>query len=363
MRLRIFLAASAIAFLSSPQVSFGKEKESIVVSPIGQEADAANGGVIYALPQTVVRIKLTAQVVVSTAGPFFKYSTRYMNLTNVVTSNAVSWKLTGAEVMTVGVADNARRYRIVATPSASMPSVSLTPDGILEAVNADAPSSGASQAQDVNPRVEYASFDNIQLPGSVQTRTSTAAMAESCANVIFELRDSRIELLSGSKDASLPDAGSYATVLGRLDRLESDYVSLFAGVRDTLIAVRYVDVVPDYSGANSTVPIRFSETHGFVDAMDLTGKPVYVDVEYDDAAKVNAYAEGSKQRKSAPLTGLRYCIPGYLNVKVLDRNNLLTQTTVRCSQNGQIATLPAELLLGGKIVLDPSNGALVSVGK
>ena len=363
MSLGRYLALAAVVLLSSQTGAEGKDKESVVVTPIGQEADAANGGVIYALPQTVVRIKLTAQVVVSTAGPFYKYSTRYMNLTNVVTANSISWKLTGAEVMTVGVADNTRRFRIEATPAGSMPSLSLTSDGVLTAVNASAPSSVAEESQDVSPAVAYASFDHIQLPGSVQTRTSTAAMAEACANVIFQLRDSRIELLSGSKDASLPDAGSYATVLSRLDRLEADYVSLFAGVSDTLTAVRYVDVMPDYSGANSMVPIRFSETHGFLDALDLTGKPVYVDVEFDDAARVNAYAEGSKQRKSAPLTGLRYCIPGYLNVKVLDRNNLLTQKTVRCSQNGQTATLPAEMMLGCKIVLDPANGALVSVEK
>ena len=62
-------------------------------------------------------------------------------------------------------------------------------------------------------------------------------------------------------------------------------------------------------------------------------------------------------------TELRNMIPGNVTIKVMDRNILLTQKTIHCTQNGQIATLPAAQTLTNSICFDPSTGAITSIGK
>ena len=101
------------------------EKATVKVTPVSQDADAANGGMIYALPKTVAQIRLTAQVVVSSVGPYYQYSTRFLNLTDVVTENSMKWKLIGAEITTTGQVDYSRRFKISTTDDGQMPQIAL----------------------------------------------------------------------------------------------------------------------------------------------------------------------------------------------------------------------------------------------
>ena len=350
-----------ILFLPVVTCVHAKEKETITVTEVSSDADAANGGIIYALPQTVVRITVKAQVVVETAGPYFRYSNKFLNLSNVITEDDVSWRLLGASISTYGKADHTRRYKVSASQPASLPSLSLTESGVLAAVNASVECKPRSAPMSFAPNLSHHSFDAVRLSSSVLTRTSTAAMAEAAANAIYALRERRLALLGGEDATVLHDAGSYNRVFDEIERLEREHVELFAGRRDTFIVEKVYDVLPDYDGDDSVVLLRFSEKSGFLDPLDLNGKPVYVDFEFNDHQHVNSYAEGSKQRKSAPLDGLRYIIPGNLTLRVLDRNNLLCEQDLLCTQNGQVATLPAAMLATKSIVLDTTNGAIKSI--
>lgn len=354
------LTFTLLSLCAANAVAGDKGGRSATVTPVSQDADAANGGLVYALPRTALRVQLTAKAVVETAGPFYQYSTRLLNLTDVVTRNAVSWSLVTADVQTVGVPDYAKRFKVMPTDGVGMPSLSLSPEGVLLAVNAEPSDEACPPAALAQPAVRFADFSGVPLSQSTLSRTSNAAMAEDAAQSIYALRAARLSLISGDREASLPDVGSLREALARIDAMERQLVELFAGRRDTVFVTRAVDVVPDYDGENSVIPLRFSESDGFVDALDLTGKPVYVDFEFSDANKLNAFPEGSKARKSKPLNGLRYCVPSCLSVRVLDRNIPLCQKSVLCSQGGQVAELPAQMIATHAIVLDPATGAVRS---
>lgn len=345
---------TAVLLLAS--AAYAGDKGTLTITPASADADALNGGIVFALPQTVVRIKLTATAIIETVGPFYKYSARYLNINNPVQANGVRWHLTAAEVTTVGRSDELKRYKISALTSAEMPSVVLRPDGRLAGINIRR-AAPEPEALDSKPDLSPANLEDAQLTQDVLSRTSSAAMAEGAAQAIYELRAQRRALIAGDKEAQMPDAGAMRLALDELNRQEAQHVELFAGRRDTLTVVKYVDIVPDYNGVGNLVPVRFSETHGFLDAMDLTGKPVYVDMEFDDKQKVAALPATSKERK-APLTGLKYIRPGNLTVKVLDRNIPLCTAHVLCTQNGQLADLPIDYLQTHRIVIDPASGAI-----
>ncbi|MCF0191790.1 MAG: DUF4831 family protein [Marinilabiliaceae bacterium] len=346
-----------------PFEAFAKDDQTIVVTPVSQDADAANGGIIYALPKTVFRVRIDAQLTIEKAGPFYKYSNKYLNLTDVITQDSKSWKIVSASVEAISVPDFSNRYKISATPTAIFPSVILNRDGILCGINTSKSLKEVGPLSDVKVTDSYLSFDDIQLDQSVLTKTSTAAMAEQAAQAIYRLREKRLAILGGEESTILSDAGSYDRVLSELDRIEKEHVSLFIGKKQVFTETRYFEVVPDPQGEMSMVVVRFSEKEGFVDAMNLAGKPIYMDWSFNTDSHVNQYPEGSKQRKNAPVIGLRYIIPAQVDVKILDRNILIAEKTLYCTQGGQVASLPASILSqpNVKIEFDPITGSLLSI--
>jgi hypothetical protein len=344
------IATSAIA----------RDKNIVSVTPVSEDADAANGGIIYALPKTAVRITIEAELTIEKVGPYYKYSNRYLNLTNVITENSKRWRITGAKVETLGVADYSRRYKISATET--LPAVSLTSAGVLNGINITNCATENVDNDDNSDVIYDVNFDDIQLEKAVLTKTSTAAMAEEAAQAIYRFREKRMSLLGGDDATILHDEGSYNAVMQRLDKLENDYISLFAGRRATFHVVKSFILTPSPNGEKSTVIVRFTENDGFVDAMNIAGQPIYADFTFSNN-NVPTYAEDSKQRKKVPVDGLRYIIPGNLNVKIFDRSNLLTEVNVLSAQNGQIATLPASILTDNtkSIIINTINGSLMRI--
>ncbi len=345
-------------------MSEAKEAEkSITVTPIENDADAANNGVIYSLPATALRIRVDAEMTVETVGPYYKYSNKYLNLSDVITENKTTWKIANVSIDTYGVANSDRQYKISTSGNAALPAISLANDGVLLGLNIAKPNEKKDRPHEKPKKEQSTSFDGIPLEREILMKTSTAAMAEEAANAIYRLRQKRLSLLGGEDAIVLNDEGSYKRVLNELDKLEAEYVSLFAGIRQKVKVTRYFTVIPDPNGVKSNVLLRFSEKDGFLDVMDLNGKPVYIDVTFEKKKSINELSSTSKQRASSPLTGLRYIVPGTVNVKIVDRNILLLEKDIPCSQNGQVLTLPASVLLSEtvKIELDPSNGSLKSI--
>lgn len=348
-RLSTNLLALALAVTAS-----AADNNAVTVAPVGADADALNGGIVYALPATVVRVTITARVIVETVGPYYKYSARYLNVNDPVQADGQRWQIMGARVATVGQADQQRRFKVSAASHDAMPAVALRSDGRLAGINLRK-AAQEQETADVNPTLPTFNMESVPLSQDILSRTSSAAMAEGVAQAIYDMRAQRRALIAGDHEAQLPGAGALATALRELARLERLHMELFIGHRDTLTVVRHFDIVPDYNGAGNLVPVRFSDTHGFLDALDLTGKPVYVDMEFDDKQRLNTMPAAARK---TPLSGLKYIQPGNLTVKVTDRNIPLCQTRVLCTQNGQIADLPAALLTTHRVTIDPATGAI-----
>lgn len=362
------LAALALMALAAGAGASAQTKNAaITVSAVGTDADEANGGFVYALPQTVIRFRVEAEVTQRKVGPFYRYSKKYLNIDNVITDDETQWQLKSVSIGTRGTADRNRRFRVAVTGGAAMPVFGLTADGVLASVGSVPMPAGrhldAAPADASEPDLAELDFDDVPLDNSVLTKTSTAAMAEETAFAIYRIRQQRMSLLNGEAQSHLPDAESYATVLGRLDEVERQYVSLFAGKEVRQTVVRYFELVPDRFTPASTVLFRFSTQKGFLDVMDLNGTPVYADVTIHNDQRLSELPAMSKQRKQSPLTGLRYVLPGRVTVKVIDRNIPMAEATVDCAQTGQVATLSPAMTAPGLVLrFDTTTGAMLTVG-
>ncbi len=327
------------------------------------DSAASPGKLYYHLPATVINIEVTARKVTEKRGPYYRFSERYLNLSDIITEDNEYWEITGANIYTTGTPDTSRYYSISAEGTPAGAAISLTPDGTLLGFNIS--SSDAIKAKKSAPgnnrnqhSPEPISFDDIPFTEEQLIKTSSAATAEEVAAEIYNIRDYRRRLLEGDIQNLPPDEGAYKRILESLDRMEKQYLSLFKGKKQEETQMRTFTFMPDANTTDNQVLFRFSSNKGFAGIEDMTGTPVYIEVIGEDTDKKNQISGNSKER-----TGMIYCKPQKATVKVIDRTRLLNQKDILIGQYGTLHTLPVSLLddPDTTIELDPTTGAIINI--
>ena len=348
-------------------VSASGQKKTTVQVEIKKTSEVVNAieqSLTYMLPKTTLDIEVEMEKVIKKAGPYYRYSQRYLNLSNVITEDSEEWVIKGVKISTKGTADEEKRFSIFSKGTTSANNLSLTPDGILAGFN-NPYKFQADILEKANqiPSLKDVNFNNISLNEELLYKTSTAAMAQEAANMVYRLRTSRTELLSGQLENLPPDGEAYSTVLKEIKKQEKDFVSLFAGKTITVTKTEKFEVTPDpLSSYNNFVLCRFNKTKGLVDAMDITGTPIYLKIDVTNKKELtdNTVEEPKEPKKN----GLFYNLPGSVIVQVVDKNTPLLTQKVQVAQYGQVVSMPPAILEkeGTVIKVCPVTGALLSVG-
>ncbi len=354
-----FIASNLFSQKKGPAVIEVK-KTSEVINPTTQS-------ITYMLPKTTVIIEIESEKIIKKTGPYYRYSQRYLNLSDVITEDSEEWIIKNIKISTKGTPNEEQRYSIFSSGLTSAFMINLTQKGILKGINLDAklkhhPSCYKNTTSDII-ELKDVNFDNISLHEDLLYKTSTAAMAQEAANMIYKIRNNRIDLLSGDLENLPPDGKAYQSVLNELESMENDFISLFAGKTITSTKKQTFEITPDpLSSYNNHVICRFSKQKGVVDAMDITGTPIYFKLEAENFKKlennqIDTHKEDSKD-------GLFYCIPGSAFVTVIDKNKEINSKLVDLAQYGQVISMPSEILQQNNITMHfcPTTGALISIG-
>jgi hypothetical protein len=322
-------------------------------------------GLWYYLPQTVIQVEIVAEKQVEKAGPFFRFAQRFLNVTDVITENQENWQIVDAKVTTSSIPDKKQLYSVNTVGTPSIAALSLREDGVLQGVNiqvpayANRPTGKAGKQRDLT--MADVNFNNTPYTEDQLIKSSTAAMAEEVAKEIYRLREMRTNILKGDVDLLPPDKGAYELVLSEIAKQEKAYLELFTGKREMIKVSQFFDFTPDAENPLNTVLLRFSQANGFLDKMDVSGTPVYIEVEVDEQNRKDFVAVEDKNTQNR--TGLAYRIPVVGHVKIIDRTLLLTSADMLLGQFGQVVRLPATLLdkSGVGVVMDVNTGAVNSV--
>jgi hypothetical protein len=165
--------------------------------------------------------------------------------------------------------------------------------------------------------------------------------AEEAANVIFNLREKRIALITGESEGALSHDGLQAA-LDEIRRLETEYLSLFLGktTTDTQSAVFFVTPV-ETNKKQLYVAFRLSDTEGLLSPDNVVGRPITMELTVDkksaDQPTIASDAGNSK------LPRIAYRIPETVQVRLNDGQTNLLQTRLPIYQWGKIMTFPVNL--------------------
>lgn len=313
------------------------------------------GTVSYALPQTSLAFDVEAVQEKFYAGPYARFAQKYLGV-EARQQDECTYKLAGVKVTPCVEADQSRRYVVALSSKNASASayLKLTSQGLVAAsdgnfgnesvwrfpvqtsgdfsdkgVNSNYTSESATLYQNVKQEDAYG---KVAVQQDMVVEKSLEKRAQEAADMIFSLRKTRVQIVTGDTDANY-GGGAMESALNEISRLEKEYLTLFIGYSEFQTQSKRFDVVPANDGNSIMVAFRLSDTDGLLPADNVSGKPYFVDiVPQEIAATTDGKAKGNN--------GIVYRIPAICSVKLSDGVNVLLQSRLPIYQYGVTKSYP-----------------------
>lgn len=324
-------------------------------------------GLIYSLPTTVVDITIETEHVAKAPGEFYNYARRYLGVTDAIVSPSETTRIKSVVLTTRGVADPDNRW-LVQFKSGSTPYMILNDANLPLALNTeDVPETVPTEL----PKAEAAGATPLETDAARHAVTlemtqssSISKRAELAAQRIFELRESRNDLISGQAENTPPDGKSLQLALDNLTAQEAALTAMFAGTEKRWTDVNTVTFVPDSDEVTNKIIARLSPIDGIVEENDLTGSPIYLSMEIVNKGEMPVNDKGEPKR--FPKGGVSYNIPGTAIISLKYDGMEIARKEVELSQLGVTFGLDPGLFTDKKapafLHLSPVTGAIMMLG-
>lgn len=332
------------------------------VSTYSPNMSIDNGGITYFLPKTYIEVKIDLEKESYVPGEFSQYAKSELGITNKGEYATDTWKITGCTVAPVGVPDPDRSFFIKYKPKYTAPLVTLTEDGIIRGINVELP---PIEKETFTPTVKSNKAKRVEsyMTEEMLMASSTSRKAKLLAREIFDIRESRNLLLRGEAESMPGDNESLKLILDKLDEQEKALLAPFIG--ETTISTKQVTLhVNPEAGLDKMVICRFSKRFGLVNADDLSGAPVYIEVTNLNAVPLDETLGSLVNNKNAKVEGVVYNVPGKATVKVSQGNKVIAEETMSVAQFGNTEVLGNVLFNKNstiRIEFDPNSGAILHI--
>lgn len=272
-------------------------------------------GVAYFLPKTAFRVTIVTEKTITKPGDFCKYANRYLRLPDVPMEESVAWTIKSIKLEPFGVPDKEKAYSIKIRSKTVAPLVGLSKDGILLSINSEAQEEILPELPEAIPAAKQ------ENPRSYMTQDmlaagSTAKMAELCAEEIYDLRDSRNALIKGEADNTPKDGAQLQLMLNQLDKQITALESLFKGTQLISTEVTSFNYLPEQE--TEEILFRFSQKLGILDADDLAGAPIYVNVKCMETLPKTEVNEEIDKKKAKTEKGVYYNVPARVKIRLFN---------------------------------------------
>ena len=333
------------------------------VTPFDASKDHLNG-ITYSLPKTELNIVITARCTIEKPGPFYQYAERYLATKDIITINNETWQIDNIEIKSSAIADPNRTFQVAIDNKGIANNITYAHDNIIAGVNVlsdwldksdesdKSDKSDNSQLSIINSQFNYSVLNEDAL-----VATSIPKMAEMVARQIYHIRESRTALLSADLD-QMPDGEALKTMLAQLDKEEAELVAFFIGKSTYYTITKTYSISPD-DDLKDHVIARISSAEGLIDANNVIGEPIYLNVE---GTYINAPLTDPKKEKAPK--GFYYNVPGKAKITV-ESHDFATRTTLPIAQFGYTTYLNAQLTNNktARITFNPELGTIIKIEK
>lgn len=288
-------------------------------------------GVNYFLPQTAFRLIIETEETVTTPGSLAKYAQHYLRMNDVPTRVSTQHKIKSIKLEAYGLPDHNKAINVKVKSKTIAPLVTLSPDGLLLAINKEVKQQKLSDiptdipaAPVTDPR-EYMTQEMLRAG-------SFAKQAELIAQEIYDIRESRNELVRGEADNTPKDGAQLQLMLQQLDEQAEALESFFKGTTQTSTHYTVLYVLP--TAEKEQIIARFSSHFGLVDKDDLSGTPIYMNLQPQTKIPETVQNESTDKKKSKMIKGVYYNVPVRERVSIYTNTETFLQKDVAMAQFG-----------------------------
>lgn len=323
-----------------------------VVFPVGRLSAQDPAGVVsYALPQTTISLEVEAVREYFHAGPYARYAQKYLGV-EAGQEDRSTCTLSSVKMTPCIEADQNCRYYLT-TGKNGMPSfMTLTSQGLIAVSDGnfgnasrfrfasqsggDFSDKGVSSNLTSEATTLFKGVDGnrIGVQQSMVVQKSLEQRAKEAADMLFELRRKRVQIVIGDTDATY-SGEAMGAALAEIASLEKEYMSLFIGYSDYQTQTLKCDVVPVKDQKKQTyVAFRLSDTDGIVAADNMSGRPYLLELTPQEISNPEGKASSAKGNTAA------YRIPAICKVVLTDGENPILQDRVAVYQLGTVSYYP-----------------------
>jgi hypothetical protein len=323
-------------------------------------------GITYSLPKTSLVIHIEVIKVTAKAGPYYRYADKYLGVKNPVEEDKTYYQLGKVNVTNKGLPDTENTYIVEFKAGTTAPYAYLSEDGLICSINADYEAPREEDTVRGNPSAPASPDEATAVPVFLEELLmagSMAKQAEVAAKQVYRIHESRLNILTGEADNMPPDGEAMKVVIRELERQEKALTALFTGVTAKDTSYYDMTIVP-YEDMEREVLFRFSDLLGVVDADDLSGVPVYINLKAQErpAAPVLDPKEAEKKEK---MKGVIYNIPGKANIEIQMNRKFLFKGEMLIAQFGRRENLAPIMFEDKKkpvkVYFYPETGAIKQI--
>ncbi len=324
-------------------------------------------GLIYSLPTTALDIVIEVEKRVEQPGEDYKYAPKYLKANNPITAPSQTATVKSVTVIPHGVKNEEEQY-LMQFKNGSAPFLILKDENLPTAINPDEPPAADTPdlpvAVPAAPTPLESDAARQAVSEEMMQSQSHAKRAEIAASQIFDLRQSRSDLITGQADQMPPDGQALQLVLDNIAAQEAALTAMFMGTVQCSTQVKTVTYIPGDEDLTNEIVARVSAVDGVTDVEDLSGTPLYLSMEVIKRGALPVNDKG--EEKKFPKGGVAYCIPGTAAVKISFNGKTFYQGNVDLAQLGVVFGLDPGLFTDKKapayLLLNPATGAITELG-
>ena len=337
------------------------------------ELSVLNGGVVYSLPRTGIRILVEVSQEKFFHGPYSEFASKYLGIKNPAMADAEIWKITNLKMETFGEPDPTEVHKAKGAVASML---SLSDQGVLLGINCEVKSEPLKiYTSDFTPAIEVPReiWPDLSMQSFTVGKDSTKQasnklkpveeLAAEAAHDITKMRKRKAMVLAANYDKLPPDGKAYQVMVDELGKTIGDYESLFIG-KSIKSNHKYVfEIVPDVKGSKALVAFRFSPAMGVLPESNVSAKPIMLELDpnLDLARNIDQKAAPAVGETSS--NGLVYRSPGIVVARLLNGGDVLAQSRLSMAQYGVVTPFPDGLVNGEySIEIHPVTGAIKRIG-
>ena len=323
-------------------------------------------GLIYALPQTVMKITVDMLEIRTYRGPYYRFAEKYLGITGVQTENKSAWMIKNVTVSTFPEADPGQFYSINPVRGSFNPDniMFLSDQGFIMDMRKLEAFAIESKKTNIFTKIPGVLYTNQTVTRNIVQSTDTLyktiladtsfirmpvlknemisktidERAEEVADFIVELRTGRYELLTGQTDF-YPEGPALEIALKRLDELEAEYMSLFIGKNIEIEHSLDFWYIPLPGEMFENIELfEYSDKNGISPKITGSGKTVNLLLSEVDKGKV--LDEFMKGKDSQNQCRIFYRIPDMAEAEIQDGGKTVFKERIPVYQYGTILSMP-----------------------